>query len=482
MQHIQESPLLRREAYIGGAWRAADSKRVFPTHNPATGQVIAEVADCGPEETLEAIAAASAALHAWRAKTAAQRARLLMQWHDLILRNADELAAILTAEQGKPLAEAKGEIRYGATFIEWFAEEGKRAYGEIIPPHVPGMRLLTLKQPIGVVGAITPWNFPNAMITRKVAPALAAGCTVVLKPSEETPLSALALAALAHEAGIPAGVLNIVTTNDAPAVGRVLTAHPDVRKISFTGSTPVGKLLMQQCAQGVKKISLELGGNAPFIVFDDADVGAAVEGALASKYRNAGQTCICANRIFVQSGIYEAFVQKFADAVAAQKVGPGHEHGVRIGPLINARALEKVSQLVAEAQADGARALTGGAPLEGLFYAPTVLADVRPDMRVMQEEIFGPVAPVVRFDTDEQVIRMANDTPYGLAAYFYSRDIGRIFRAAEALEYGMVGVNTGVLGTAVAPFGGVKESGIGREGSRHGLDEFMELKFIALNL
>ncbi|MFN4080198.1 MAG: NAD-dependent succinate-semialdehyde dehydrogenase [Saprospiraceae bacterium] len=482
MQHIQELPLLRREAYIDGAWRAAKSGRAFPTHNPATGRVIAEVADCGPEETLEAIAAASAALPAWRAKTAAQRARLLMQWHDLILRNADELAAILTAEQGKPLAEAKGEIRYGATFIEWFAEEGKRAYGEVIPPHMPGMRLLTLKQPIGVVGAITPWNFPNAMIARKVAPALAAGCTVVLKPSEETPLSALALAALAHDAGIPAGVLNIVTTNDAPAVGRVLTAHPDVRKISFTGSTPVGKLLMQQCAPGVKKLSLELGGNAPFIVFDDADVDAAVEGAMTSKYRNAGQTCICANRIFVQSGIYEAFVRKFADAVAAQKVGPGHEQGVRIGPLINARALEKVSRLVAEAKAGGARALTGGAPLEGLFYAPTVLADVRPDMRVMQEEIFGPVAPVVRFDTDEDVIRMANDTPYGLAAYFYSRDIGRIFRTAEALEYGMVGVNTGVLGTAVAPFGGVKESGIGREGSKHGLDEFMELKFVALNL
>lgn len=482
MQSISQSPLIRRQAYIGGVWKTANDGRVFPVINPATGETLAQVADCGPDETREAIAAASAALPAWRAKTAAQRARLLIQWHDLILRHADDLAAILTAEQGKPLSEAKGEVRYGATFVEWFAEEGKRAYGEVIPSYAPGIRLLTLKQPIGVVGAITPWNFPNAMITRKLAPALAAGCTVALKPSEETPLSALALAALAHEAGIPAGVLNIVTTLNAPEVGRIMTEHPDVRKISFTGSTAVGKLLMRQCAPGVKKISLELGGNAPFIVFDDADVDAAVEGALTSKYRNAGQTCICANRIFVQSAVYEAFAHKFATAVAAQKVGAGHEHGVRIGPLINARALEKVSRLVAEAQAAGARALTGGAPLGGLFYAPTVLADVQPDMRVMQEEIFGPVAPIVRFDTDEEVLRMANDTPYGLAAYFYSRDVGRIFRAAETLEYGMVGVNTGVLGTAVAPFGGMKESGIGREGSRHGLDEFLELKFVAIGL
>lgn len=482
MQPISQSPLIQRQAYIGGVWKAANDGRVFPVINPATGETLAQVADCGPDETHEAIAAASAALPAWRAKTAAQRARLLIQWHDLILRHADELAAILTAEQGKPLAEAKGEVRYGATFVEWFAEEGKRAYGEVIPPYAPGIRLLTLKQPVGVVGAITPWNFPNAMVTRKLAPALAAGCTVALKPSEETPLSALALAALAHEAGIPAGVLNIVTTLNAPEVGRVLTEHPDVRKISFTGSTAVGKLLMRQCAPGVKKISLELGGNAPFIVFDDADVDAAVEGALTSKYRNAGQTCICANRIFVQSAVYEAFAHKFAAAVADQKVGAGHERGVRIGPLINAKALEKVSHLVSDAQAAGARVLTGGAPLGGLFYAPTVLADVRPDMRVMQEEIFGPVAPIVRFDTDEEVIRLANDTPYGLAAYFYSRDIGRIFRAAEALEYGMVGVNTGVLGTAVAPFGGMKESGIGREGSRHGLDEFLELKFVAIGL
>ena len=477
---LKDSSLLQSHAFINGEWITADSGKTFSVTNPATGDELARVADCGPAETLRAISAAEAALPDWRAKTATARAHILRRWHDLILENADDLALLMTLEQGKPLAESRGEVRYGATFIEWFAEEGKRAYGDIIPPHIAGLRLLVTKQPVGVVAAITPWNFPNAMITRKVAPALAAGCTVVLKPSEETPLSALALADLAARAGFPAGVLNIVTGMDAPAIGKTLTDSTVVRKISFTGSTEVGKILYRQSADTVKKISLELGGNAPFIVFDDADLDAAVDGAIGSKYRNAGQTCVCANRIFVQDAVYEVFLEKFTAAVLKQKVGPGTEQGVHIGPLINAEALEKVQRLVSDATGKGARVLTGGHALEGTFYAPTVLADISADMDILQEEIFGPVAPVIRFDTENEAIAMANDTPYGLAAYFYGRDVGRVFRVAEALDYGMVGVNTGLIATAVAPFGGMKESGIGREGARYGLEEFLETKYVCL--
>jgi len=477
---LKDSTLLRHEAFIHGEWVAADSGKTFAVTNPANGDELARVSDCGPDETQRAIAAAEAAFPEWRAKTATARAQILRRWHDLILANADDLGLLMTLEQGKPLAESRGEVRYGASFIEWFAEEGKRAYGDIIPPHLPGLRLLVTKQPVGVVAAITPWNFPNAMITRKVAPALAAGCTVVLKPSEETPLSALALAELAIRAGFPAGVLNIVTSTDAPTIGKVLTDSPVVRKLSFTGSTAVGKLLMRQSADTVKKISLELGGNAPFIVFDDADLDAAVEGAIGSKYRNAGQTCVCANRLYVQSAVYEAFLEKFTAAVQKQKVGPGTEQGVQIGPLINIKALEKVQRLVKDATQKGARVVTGGHALEGTFYEATVLADVGLGMDILQEEIFGPVAPVIRFETENEVIGMANDTPYGLAAYFYGRDIGRVFRVAEALDYGMVGVNTGLIATTVAPFGGMKESGIGREGSKYGLEEFLETKYLCI--
>lgn len=480
MLTLTQPSLLRTQAYVGGRWENALSGRTFPVYNPATGEVLAEVADCAQTDTERAIAAAEAAYPAWRAKTAAQRANLLWRWYELILEHAEDLALLMTLEQGKPLAEARGEVRYGASFVEWFAEEARRAYGDIIPPHGPRMRLLVFKEPVGVVAAITPWNFPNAMITRKVAPALAAGCTVVVKPSEETPLSALALAELAERAGFPAGVLNVVTGMDADAIGQALTQSPAVRKLSFTGSTAVGKLLMRRCADTVKKISLELGGNAPFIVFDDADVDAAVEGAMASKFRNTGQTCICANRLFVQRAVYEPFVEKFAQAVRSQKVGSGLEAGVTVGPLINQRAVEKVERLLGDAVAKGACILTGGARREGAFFEPTVVGDVRPGMALLEEEIFGPVAPVIAFDTEEEVIRMANNTIYGLAAYFYGRDVGRIFRVADALEYGMIGVNTGILGTAVAPFGGMKQSGIGREGSRYGLEEFLEIKYVCL--
>jgi succinate-semialdehyde dehydrogenase / glutarate-semialdehyde dehydrogenase len=477
---LQDNTLLHHQAYINGAWTDAASGNTFAVTNPADGQVLARVADCGALETEQAIRAAETALPAWRDKTAAQRAGILKRWNDLILENSADLGLLMTLEQGKPLAEARGEVVYGASFIEWFAAEGQRVYGEVIPPHMPGVRLLTIKQAVGVVAAITPWNFPNAMITRKVAPALAAGCTVVLKPSEETPLSALALAELAQRAGLPAGVLNIVTGMDAPAIGKVLTDSPVVRKLSFTGSTEVGKLLMRQCAGTVKKISLELGGNAPFIVFDDADLDAAVKGAIISKYRNAGQTCVCANRIYVQSAVYEAFTEKFTAAVQALKTGPGTENGVSVGPLINQEALEKVQRLVGDAERKGARVLTGGQTLGGTFYTPTVLANIGPGMEVLTEEIFGPVAPLIRFETEAEVIQLANDTQYGLAAYFYGRDIGRVFRVSEALEYGMIGVNAGVIATTVAPFGGVKESGIGREGSRYGIEEFMEIKYVCL--
>jgi succinate-semialdehyde dehydrogenase / glutarate-semialdehyde dehydrogenase len=479
---LKDNTLLHHQAYINGAWTDADSAATFAVTNPANGETIIKVADLGASETTRAIEAASAALTHWAAMTATARSIILRRWHDLMLENVDDLALLMTLEQGKPMAESIGEIKYGASFVEWFAEEAKRAYGDIIPGHAPGLRLMVLKQPVGVVAAITPWNFPNAMITRKVAPALAAGCTVVIKPSEETPLSALALAELGERAGFPPGVLNIITGTNAPEIGGALTANPLVRKLSFTGSTAVGKKLMAQCAGTVKKVSLELGGNAPFIVFDDADLDKAVAGAVASKYRNAGQTCVCANRIFVQSGIYSAFLEKFTQLVQSQKIGPGTEQGVSIGPLINKKALEKVERLVLDAKDKGARVLTGGHALEGTFYAATVLADVVPAMDIMHEEIFGPVASVVQFDTEAQVIQMANDTPYGLAAYFYGSDVSRVFRVSEALEYGMIGVNTGLVGTTVAPFGGMKESGIGREGSKYGLDEYLEVKYICLGI
>lgn len=477
---LQDSALLRTQMYIGGQWVNAASSQTFPVRNPATGEVLAQVADGGAAETEQAIAAAETAFPGWRAKTAAQRANLLWRWHELILAHAEDLALLMTLEQGKPLAEARGEVRYGASFVEWFAEEARRVYGDILPPHGARMRLFVFKEPVGVVAAITPWNFPNAMITRKVAPALAAGCTVVVKPSEETPLSALALAELAHRAGFPAGVFNVITGVDADAIGQVLTQSPVVRKLSFTGSTAVGKLLMRRCADTVKKISLELGGNAPFIVFDDADVDAAVEGAITSKFRNTGQTCICANRLFIQRGIYEPFVEKFTAAVRQQKMGQGLEPGVTVGPLINRRALEKVERLLGDAVQKGACVLTGGKAREGTFFEPTVVTGVQTGMAILEEEIFGPIAPIACFDTEEEVVRLANSTVYGLAAYFYGRDVGRIFRVADALEYGMVGVNTGILGTAIAPFGGMKQSGIGREGSKYGIEEFVEVKYVCV--
>lgn len=449
--------------------------------NPATGAAIATVRDYGVADVEAGIGAASAAFQDWAGRTAKERAAVLMRWHGLVMAHQEQLAQLITAECGKPLAEARGEVAYGASFLEWFAEEAKRAYGDLVPTHKSDARIVVMKQPVGVVAAITPWNFPVAMITRKAAPALAAGCPMIVKPAEATPLSALAIEILALEAGVPEGVLKIVTTNDPAGIGKILTSHPDIKKISFTGSTAVGKILMRQAADTVKRASMELGGNAPFIVFDDADVDAAVEGALASKYRNAGQTCVCANRFFIQDGIYDAFAEAFAGRVAKLTVGDGAATGTDVGPLINRAALDKVAGLVSSAVADGARAVVGGAQAgDGNFYAPTVLADVSPTMEIARTEIFGPVAPLFRFRDEADVISMANDTPYGLAAYFYARDLGRVWRVAEALEYGMVGVNEGILSTEVAPFGGVKESGIGREGSRYGLDEYLELKYCLL--
>lgn len=478
---LQDSALLRDAAYLAGEWYAGDGAR-FEVRDPADGEVIVELPDLGPEQVQRAIDAAAQAQRDWAARPAKERAAILRRWHDLMLTNQEDLARLMTAEQGKPLAESRGEVAYGASFIEWFAEEAKRAYGEIIPPPTADRRLLVLKQPVGVVAAITPWNFPIAMITRKAGPALAAGCAIVVKPAEETPLSALAIAELADRAGLPKGLLSILTTTRAAEVGAALTASSQVRKLSFTGSTEVGKQLMRACADTVKKISLELGGNAPFIVFDDADLDAAVAGMMASKFRNSGQTCVCANRVLVQAGIHDAFVQRLQEAVSKLRVGRGSEEGVDQGPLINAAAVEKVERLVADAVQRGARVVSGGGRLgdHGYFYQPTILADVRPDMACFSEEIFGPVAPVYRFEDEAEAVRLANDTPYGLAAYFYARDLGRIWRVAEALEYGMVGINEGIISTEVAPFGGVKESGIGREGSRHGLDEYLELKYLCL--
>ena len=476
---LKDPSLIREACFIDGAW--VEGERTFAVTNPATGEVLAHVPDLGAAETERAIAAAKAAQASWAALTAKDRAAVLKRWHELILENAEDLALIMTAEQGKPLTESRGEVAYGASFIEWAAEEGKRLYGEIVPSPFVDARVHVLRQPVGVVAAITPWNFPNAMITRKAGPALAAGCAIVVKPAEDTPLSALALAELAARAGIPAGVFNVIT-GDAPTIGGALTNSPDVRMLSFTGSVEVGKLLMRQCADTVKKVSLELGGNAPFIVFDDADLDEAVEGALASKYRNTGQTCVCANRIMVQAGVYDAFAEKLAARVKEMKVGIGTEEGVSQGPLINEQALQKVERLVADAREKGARVLTGGRrhALGGTFYEPTVICNITPEMAITREEIFGPVAPLMRFETEEEAIRLANDTPYGLAAYFYARDVGRVVRVAEALEYGIVGVNRGIISTEVAPFGGVKESGLGREGGRHGVEEFTELKYVCL--
>jgi len=481
--NLQNSELLRSTNLIDGKWVAADSGQTLTVVDPANGQRIAEVPRCGAAETQRAIAAANAAWPAWRALTARRRAQLLQTWNQLILDNADDLAQLITAEGGKPLAEAKGEAIYGASFVEWFAEEAKRTYGESIPSPASSTRLLVVKQPIGVCAAITPWNFPLAMITRKVAPALAAGCTVVVKPAESTPLTALALAVLAEKAGFPAGVFNVVTGNPAE-IGGELCASPIVRKLSFTGSTAVGRLLMAQCAPTIKKLSLELGGNAPFIVFDDADIDAAVDGAIAAKYRNTGQTCVCANRFLVQSGIYEEFAARLAARSAELKVGPGSEAGVVQGPLINAAGLAKVEAHVADALAKGARVLCGGArhARGGNFFQPTVLADVTTNMQVAREETFGPLAPLFRFETEAQAVAMANDTEFGLAAYFFTRDIGRSWRVGEALEYGMVGVNTGMISNEVAPFGGIKQSGIGREGSKYGIEEYLEVKYLCFDV
>ncbi len=478
---LQDAGLLRQQGYIDGAWVKAASGAMIPVLNPADGSVIGTVPKMGAQETRSAIDAAARAFPAWRAKTGKERAALLRKWFELILAHQEDLALIMTAEQGKPLADARGEAVYAASFVEWFAEEAKRVYGDVIPSPWTGRRTLVVKEPVGVVAAITPWNYPAAMVTRKCAPALAAGCTVVLKPATQTPFAALALMELAARAGIPKGVINAVT-GSATEIGGELTANPTVRKLSFTGSTEIGKLLMQQCAGTVKKISLELGGNAPFIVFDDADIDAAVAGALASKYRNTGQTCVCTNRLLVQDKIYDEFSQKLAKAVAAMKVGPGLEPGVQQGPLIDARAVAKIESHVKDAIARGARVLTGGKrhALGGNFFEPTVLADMTPDMLVAREETFGPLAPLFRFRDEEEAIRMANDTPFGLAAYFYSCDLARAWRVAEALEYGMVGINEGIISSEVIPFGGMKESGIGREGSKYGIEEFVQIKYLCM--
>ncbi|MDK2779639.1 MAG: NAD-dependent succinate-semialdehyde dehydrogenase [Pseudomonadota bacterium] len=478
---LNDSTLLQTQGFINGQWRDAASGKTFDVTNPATGELLAKVADMGADETREAIAIAEKAQIEWRARTAKERCDILERWYDLMIEAKEDLAIIMTAEQGKPLAESRGEVGYGASFLKWFSEEGKRVYGDIIPQS-PDRRGLVIKQPIGVVAAITPWNFPNAMITRKVAPGIAVGCTVVLKPAAETPLSALAVAELGRRAGLPAGVFNIITGMDAPAIGNEMTTSPIVRKVTFTGSTPVGKLLMKQCADTVKRTSMELGGNAPVIVFDDADLDKAVDGAIAAKYRNSGQTCICSNRMLVQAGIYDAFVEKFAAKVKNFNVGNGLLDGTTHGPLITTKAVQGVDEKVQAAVADGAKVVIGGKPgAQGdHFYEPTVLTNVNSSMRVFREEIFGPVAPVFKFDSEQDAIDMANDTEFGLASYLFTQDMGRIFRVSEALEYGMVGVNETAISSEVIPFGGVKESGQGREGSKYGLDDFLETKYICI--
>jgi succinate-semialdehyde dehydrogenase/glutarate-semialdehyde dehydrogenase len=478
---LQDERLFRQHCYIDGEWVDAISRATIRVTNPANGETLGTVPKMGAEETRRAIEAADRALPAWRSKTAKERAQILRRWFDLLMANQEDLATLMTAEQGKPLAEAKGEIAYAAAFIEWFGEEGKRVYGDTIPAHGADKRIVVIKEPIGVTAAITPWNFPAAMITRKAGPALAAGCTMVLKPATATPYSALALCELAERAGVPKGVFSCVT-GGATEIGGEMTSNPTVRKLTFTGSTEIGKLLMEQCAGTVKKVSLELGGNAPFIVFDDADIEMAVRGAIASKYRNAGQTCVCANRILVQDGVYDAFTKRLAEAAGAMKVADGFEPGAVIGPLIDMKAVEKVEAHIADALKKGAKIVTGGkrAAQGGSFFEPTVLTGVTTDMLITREETFGPVAPLYRFSSEAEAIRMANDTEFGLAAYFYSRDIGRIWRVAEALEYGIVGINEGIISTEIAPFGGMKESGIGREGSKYGIEEFLEVKYLCM--
>ena len=481
MPNLKDPSLLRQQAFVGGAWCDADDGQTIAVTNPANGETVASVPHMGAAETKRAIDAANAAWPAWRKLPAKERAAILRKWNDLMLENADDLALLMTLEQGKPLAEAKGEVAYAASYFEWFGEEAKRVAGETLASPWPDKRIVVTKEPIGVCAAITPWNFPAAMITRKVAPALAAGCPIVLKPAELTPLSALALAVLAERAGVPQGVFSVVI-GDSKAIGGEMTGNPLVRKLSFTGSTAVGRLLMEQCAPTVKKISLELGGNAPFIVFDDADLDAAVEGAIASKFRNAGQTCVCANRLYVQDGVYDEFARKLAVAVGELKVGDGREEGVTQGPLIEEKAVRKIEQHIEDAKAKGAKLLLGGKrhALGHSFFEPTVLTDVTSDMLVAHEETFGPLAPLFRFKTEDEVIAMANDTEFGLASYFYARDIGRVWRVAEAIESGMVGVNTGIISTEVAPFGGVKQSGLGREGSTYGMDDYLVVKYICM--
>ncbi|HID2079633.1 TPA: NADP-dependent succinate-semialdehyde dehydrogenase [Klebsiella oxytoca] len=480
---LNDPTLFRQQAFIDGRWRDASSGETLGVTNPANGQQLGRVPKMGAEETREAIDAAARALPAWRALTARERATILRRWFDLMMEHQDDLARLMTLEQGKPLVEAKGEIGYAASFIEWFAEEGKRIYGDTIPGHQADKRLLVIKQPIGVTAAITPWNFPSAMITRKAGPALAAGCTMVLKPASQTPFSALALAELANRAGIPEGVFNVVT-GSAGEVGNELTGNPLVRKLSFTGSTEIGRQLMEQCAKDIKKVSLELGGNAPFIVFDDADLDKAVEGALASKFRNAGQTCVCANRLYIQDGVYDRFAEKLQQAVSKLQIGDGLQPNVTIGPLIDEKAIAKVQEHIADALDKGARVATGGKPHElgGNFFQPTILVDVPSDAKVAKEETFGPLAPLFRFKDEADVIAQANDTEFGLAAYFYARDLGRVFRVGEALEYGIIGINTGLISTEVAPFGGVKSSGLGREGSKYGIEDYLEIKYMCIGI
>ncbi|NQD54277.1 NADP-dependent succinate-semialdehyde dehydrogenase [Pseudomonas sp. CM25] len=478
---LKDSQLFRQQAFINGEWLDADSGQTINVTNPATGEVIGTVPKMGSAETRRAIEAADKALPAWRALTAKERSNKLRRWFELMIENQDDLARLMTTEQGKPLAEAKGEIAYAASFIEWFAEEAKRVYGDTIPGHQPDKRLIVIKQPIGVTAAITPWNFPAAMITRKAGPALAAGCTMVLKPASQTPYSALALVELATRAGIPAGVLSVVT-GSAGEVGGELTGNSLVRKLSFTGSTEIGRQLMEECAKDIKKVSLELGGNAPFIVFDDADLDKAVEGAIISKYRNNGQTCVCANRIYVQDGVYDAFAEKLAAAVAKLKIGNGLEEGTTTGPLIDGKAVAKVQEHIEDAVGKGAKVLSGGKIIEGNFFEPTILVDVPKTAAVAKEETFGPLAPLFRFKDEAEVIAMSNDTEFGLASYFYARDMSRVFRVAEALEYGMVGINTGLISNEVAPFGGIKASGLGREGSKYGIEDYLEIKYLCLSI
>jgi succinate-semialdehyde dehydrogenase/glutarate-semialdehyde dehydrogenase len=479
--HNQE--LFRQQAYIDGQWLDADSGQTIAVNNPATGEIIGVVPKMGSAETRRAIDAAEQALPAWRALTAKDRANRLRKWFELMMANQEDLARLMTMEQGKPLTESRGEIAYAASFLEWFGEEAKRVYGDTIPGHQPDKRLIVIKQPIGVTAAITPWNFPSAMITRKAGPALAAGCTMVLKPASQTPYSALALAVLAEQAGIPAGVFSVVT-GSAGEVGGELTGNPKVRKLTFTGSTEIGRQLMAECAQDIKKVSLELGGNAPFIVFDDADLDAAVEGALISKFRNNGQTCVCANRLYIQDGVYDAFVEKLVAAVNKLQIGNGLESGTTTGPLIDAKAVAKVQEHIEDAVSKGARIVSGGKPhaLSGTFFEPTILVDVPTSALVSKDETFGPLAPLFRFKDEAEVIAMSNDTEFGLASYFYARDLGRVFRVAEALEYGMVGINTGVISNEVAPFGGIKASGLGREGSKYGIEDYLEIKYLCLSL